>query len=203
MNYLLILLRMTSIIRLVTKVNSPFGVNQIYYSISLLFGAILISCNTYIKSEDSLATTQPQNDTVYMSTLYRNSLYGQEITGIAKNRSENQQMRIFAEKNSLFQQKLNHLADSVSQVNNISVSQELMDNQKKTLKRLSGEKLENFDPQFLVLIEEQMTDQMDLLENISSRSENNEITTWAVSMLSVVQSQMDSIFAFKQKINKK
>jgi predicted outer membrane protein len=190
---------MTSIIKQVTKANSSFGVYQILYLISLLFGAILISCNTYIKSEDSVVQAQLQNDTAYLNNLYTNSVYGIQIADIAKNKSSNQKVRIFAEKASLFQQQLKHRVDSTSQVNNVHVSAELTANQKSLLKKLSDEKTEKFDRQFVVQTEEQMTDQMDLLENISSRSENNEITTWAVSMLPIVQAHMDTFFTFKQR----
>lgn len=193
---------MTLIIKQVTKINRTIGVYQILSTISLLFGAILISCNTYIKSEDSAAKTQLQNDTVYLSNLFRNSVYGNQLADIAKDKSTNQQVRIFAEKNSLFQQQFNHKIDSASQVYNIPISAELADNQKGFLKKLSDEKLENFDRQFLFLLEGQTNDQMDLLENISTRSENNEITIWAVSMLPVIQVQMDTFIVFKQKMNK-
>lgn len=191
---------MTLIIRQVTKVNSP-GLIRVFtlWLISLLFGAILFSCNTYIKPEEKGKLSGP-NDTLFLNEVYQLSSYGNRIAQIAKVKSPLQEVRIFAEKVSFFQQNISSRWDSLSQLKQIPIVRELSLFQNSRLQRLDKVNTSNFDKEFFEIMEHQLVNHVNLMENVSGRSEDNDISTMAVMMLSPIQNQLDTLNYLREKV---
>jgi len=190
---------MILIIKQVTKVNNYYI--QFFMPGLILFftGIILISCNTYIKPERNVTVSEKPNDTILLAEVYRITKYAQGIADITRIKAANQNLRIYAEKLLLLQQKNEEKLDSLSNRKNIYLAKELTMEQNKELRGLTKKK----DFEYVNNLEKQLNQQIKLFESVSIRSEDNEITTLAIALLSDIQNNLDTLVLIKNKLTDK
>ncbi|HEX3008627.1 MAG TPA: DUF4142 domain-containing protein [Bacteroidales bacterium] len=170
--------------------------------VSLFSGVVLTSCKTYLKSGESSNTNAVPNDTLFLSQAYLHSKTGQEYASVASHKAANQEIRIYSEKGALFQQRTAFMWDSLSKKKQIPLLDKVAEEHKNKLKELANIDSANFDREYLSRMENQLMSQIDLLENVSTRSEDNDITTLAITLLPEYHSQLDTLLSVKQRTSK-
>jgi predicted outer membrane protein len=170
--------------------------------VSLFSGVVLTSCKTYLKSGESSNTTAIPNDTLFLNQAYLHSKTGQEYANVASHKAANQEIRIYSEKEALFQQRTALMWDSLSKKKQIPLLNKVAEEHKNKLKELAKIDSANFDREYLSRMENQLMSQIDLLENVSTRSEDNDITTLAITLLPEYHSQLDTLLSVKQRTSK-
>lgn len=166
--------------------------------ISLLSGMILTSCNQALKPE--LSGKSRTNDTFFLLQAHQYSQLEKELAKIASAKSTDQAIRIFAEKIASYQQKTEQVWDSLARMKHIPLPENLTPMQKKEIDNLAGSG--KLDRDFAVQMENQLRNNIKHLEIVSRQSEDNDISTFAITILPDLQAQLDSLLAVNQKIKK-
>lgn len=195
MSYLLILLKMTLITRQVTRAKIFLKVYNMGLVI-FLTGILLTSCNTYIRPEEKSGLTSSEpNDTAMLVEALEVGKNVLQAAQIAQKKSSDQSVRIYAEKVSSFLQNSENKWDSLSGIKNLVFQPKPQKN--KELAELELLDIEEFDYEFFDFIEIQLNRQMEMLENVSKLSEDNEISTLAIKMIPELQNQLDTLIAVR------
>lgn len=186
---------MILIIRQVVKVDFILRMGLI----SFLTGMILTSCNQAIKPE--LTGRSPANDTFFLLEAHAFSRFEKELAKIASLKASDQRIRILSEKMALFQQRTEQMWDSISKIKNIPLSEDLSPSQRKELNNLS--RLQKPDQDFSLQMEKHLRSNIKHLETVSKQSEDNDISTLAITLIPDLQAQLDSLIAVNQKVTMK
>jgi putative membrane protein len=138
-------------------------------------------------------------DAEYMVDAYANGLYTIEASEIVKLKTNNIEIKAFADRLTSTHQKviadLNHVASNKK----ISLPSSLNQAQRVDLEKLKQKEPINIERFFMEQMEKEHKEDIELLEKISKESEDNDISTLAIACLSTVKTQYDEIIAVKER----
>ncbi len=139
-------------------------------------------------------------DAEYVVDTYANALYAIKAAELVKKKTNKAEIKSVAEKivatNKKVFSELDHLAASKK----ISLPSNLNMAQITDLNKLANDTV-NPEQLFLQQMETEHREGMTLLEKISKESEDNEISTVAISCLATVKTQYDEVVATKERMS--
>jgi predicted outer membrane protein len=139
-------------------------------------------------------------DAEYVVDSYANALYAIKAAEIVKQRTTRDDIKSMAEKIEATNKKVFSELDKLASVKKISLPSNLNMAQITDLNKLANDTA-NTGKLFLQQMENEHKEGMELLEKISKESEDNEITTVAISCLATVKSQYDEVVATKERLD--
>lgn len=184
-------------------------------SILLVFSAILFSCKgkqqPQMKEDgtSNVVATPPVNgkividatkDAEYVVDSYSNALYAIKAAEIVKQKTTRNDIRSVADKIEATNKKVFSELDQLAATKKISLPSNLNMMQLTDLNKLANDSIHT-DKLFLQQMENEHREGMALLEKISKESEDNEISTVAISCLASIKSQYDEVVAAKERLD--
>lgn len=183
-------------------------------SIFLVFASLLLSCRNkqqpqMVESVTKIAETpvatgnvviDATKDAEYVVDTYANALYAIKAAEVVKKKTKRDDIKSVAEKIEATNKKIFSELDKLATTKKISLPSNLNMAQITDLNKLTNDTI-NPERLFLQQMETEHKEGMTLLEKISKESEDNEITTVAISCLATVKSQYDEVVATKERMN--
>lgn len=185
-------------------------------SVLLVFTLLLFSCRnkqqpqmeesvTGNMVETNAASTRSvvidaTKDAEYVVDTYANALYAIKAAEIVKQKTTRDDIKAVAKKIEATNKKIFSELDQLAAAKKISLPSNLNMAQITDLNKLANDTV-NPEQLFLEQMENEHREGMTLLEKISKESEDNEISTVAISCLATVKTQYDEVVATKERLD--
>jgi predicted outer membrane protein len=168
--------------------------------VSLAMAAILIFCNHNINSQNSKTSLSNLNDTAFLIKTYNFTSYAQEAAKYAGENTSNKDIKETLLKIESFQEDSKRKVDSLSRTKGIKILDERPKDLQKSLQKIKNKKRVLIEKEFINQTEKRFVDQVNYLDAFSKKSESNEISTFAISLLSGMQDELKLLSDLKQKL---
>ncbi len=181
-------------------------------SIFLVFASLLLSCRNkqqpqMVESVTQVAETpvagkvviDATKDAEYVVDTYANALYAIKAAEVVKRNTKRDDIKSVAEKIEAANKKIFSELDKLASSKKISLPSNLNMAQITDLNKLANDT--NPEKLFLNQMEAEHKEGMTLLEKISKESEDNEISTVAISCLASVKLQYEEVLATKERMD--
>jgi predicted outer membrane protein len=136
----------------------------------------------------------------YLVNAYASGLYAIKAAEIIQQKSKNKEFKVFAENIVNSHQKIVDNLDELASVNKMSLPSDLNFMQRNELKKLKEIDPQKMEAAFVQQMELEHIEDIELLEEVSMKSEDNQITTVAIVCLSTLKSQYEEIISVKEKL---
>lgn len=163
-----------------------------------------------IENKDNNQTHNPEGnkslidttrDAEYLVDTYTNGLYAIRAAEIVKQKTENVEIKAIADKVAGTNQTLINNLDKLASAKKMSLPSGLNMQQQHELTKLNNEEPENLERLFIEQMENEHREDIELLEKVSKQSEDNEISTVAISCLATLKTQYDEVVAARERFD--
>jgi len=158
------------------------------------------SSNQEKSSEKEKFVIDATKEAEYVVDSYTKGIYAIKAAEIVKENTNNEEIREVANRIVKTHQKIVDELDAIASAKKISLPSNLNQRQRSNLNKLIDNKAITLDKIFLNQMENEHKEDIVLFEKISKESEDNEISTLAITSLSSLKTEYDELKAIQERL---
>lgn len=156
--------------------------------------------NTVMGTENKKFVIDATFEAEYLVNTYASGLYLIKAAEIVQQKTKKEEFKIFAENVVNTNQKIVENLNELASAKKMSLPSDLNLIQRNELKKLKEIDTKKMEAAFIKQLESEHKEDIELLEEVSKKSEDNQITTVAIACLSTLKSQYEEMLSVKEKL---